>query len=281
MRIYGLDFTSAPGPRKPITLAVALLTGTTLTIEEVQTLPSFDAFDAFLASPGPWVAALDFPFGQPRRLLDNLHWPTAWAEYVARFGALAPTAFEALLREYRAPRAPGDKEHNRRTDAPDKANARSPMHVGNPPVGKMFLQGAPRLLRAPVSIRPCRPTDDPQIVVEGYPALVARWALAQHNFPPRTSYKNDPPDDQARPAARTVIMSALQSQALLASYGISLALPPALAQAVVADPSGDLLDAMLCAIQAAWSWTRRATDWGIPATADADEGWIVDPALLD
>jgi hypothetical protein len=50
---------------------------------------------------------------------------------------------------------------------------------------------------------------------------------------------------------------------------------------VVADPSGDKLDSVLCAVQAAWAYTRRANGYGIPANCDPLEGWIVDPNMVD
>jgi len=47
------------------------------------------------------------------------------------------------------------------------------------------------------------------------------------------------------------------------------------------DPSADTLDSLLCAVQAAWSYCRRNNGWGVPEDCDRDEGWIVDPHLLD
>jgi len=49
---------------------------------------------------------------------------------------------------------------------------------------------------------------------------------------------------------------------------------------MINDPSGDQLDALLCAVQAAWSWLRRDEGYGVPARADLLEGWITDPALI-
>jgi hypothetical protein len=43
------------------------------------------------------------------------------------------------------------------------------------------------------------------------------------------------------------------------------------------DPSGDSLDALLCAVQAAWSWTQRRNNYGEPEGSDTLEGWIADP----
>lgn len=37
------------------------------------------------------------------------------------------------------------------------------------------------------------------------------------------------------------------------------------------------LDALLCAIQAAWAWTQRDQGFGLPKHVDPLEGWIADP----
>ena len=42
---------------------------------------------------------------------------------------------------------------------------------------------------------------------------------------------------------------------------------------LVADGSGDLLDAAICAVQAAWAAGKPK--YGIPADAQRGEGWIV------
>ena len=43
------------------------------------------------------------------------------------------------------------------------------------------------------------------------------------------------------------------------------------------DATGDSLDSVLCAVQAAWAFTKRAENYGIPTNADPLEGWICDP----
>jgi hypothetical protein len=48
----------------------------------------------------------------------------------------------------------------------------------------------------------------------------------------------------------------------------------------IADDTGDKLDSVLCAIQAAWAFNRRATNYGIPLGVDPIEGWIVDPEMI-
>lgn len=44
-------------------------------MQDILSLVSFQDFEAFLHADGPWLTALDFPLGQPRKLLANLDWP--------------------------------------------------------------------------------------------------------------------------------------------------------------------------------------------------------------
>lgn len=46
------------------------------------------------------------------------------------------------------------------------------------------------------------------------------------------------------------------------------------------DPGADHLDALLCAVQAAWAWSKREYGFGKPDNFDALEGHIADPHLL-
>src|SRR5579872_5842112 len=116
MRIFGLDFTSTPSRRKPITCVACTLKGTVLQVQDYLAIPTFAAFEAFLQTPGPWLAACDFPFGQPRKLITNLHWPETWADYIQLVAAMDKTTFEATLTSYRQSRPMGDKQHLRATD---------------------------------------------------------------------------------------------------------------------------------------------------------------------
>src|SRR3989442_12359536 len=94
MKIYGLDFTSAPGHRKPITLAVCDLQKYVLRVTNCVKLSSFEDFEAFLGWDGPCLAALDFPFGQPRKLISNLGWLETWEAYVQVIGCMAKNESE-------------------------------------------------------------------------------------------------------------------------------------------------------------------------------------------
>lgn len=69
-------------------------------------------------------------------------------------------------------------------------------------------------------------------------------------------------------------MNALTSGALLNEYGVTIDASMKLAD----DPKADGLDALLCAVQAAWAWRQREHQFGMPADCDPLEGWIADPA---
>ncbi|MCA0453800.1 MAG: DUF429 domain-containing protein [Chloroflexi bacterium] len=272
MLILGLDFTSAPTRAKPITCAEAYLESETLHVEAVHRLSTFTQFEQTLVHYPVYVAGFDFPFSQPRRLIETLGWPTEWAELIALIAAMGKNAFEAEIRLYSDPRPSGDKLHRRVADV--RANAISPMKLDFVPVGKMFFQGAPRLLAAGLNVLPCHPTASPRAALEVYPALVNR------RFNQRASYKQDAVARQTdqHTAARSALLDVLMSPVLRATYGIKLKLAAAVQRAAVEDKTGDTLDAVLCAIQAAWA--SRTPDYGIPPDVDALEGWIADPSLV-
>lgn len=274
MQIYGLDFTSAPNPKKPITCAKCRLAGGALYLEAITALESFPTFERFLAEPGPWVAGLDFPFGQPRKLVENLAWPRTWAGYVRHLSGLTKRDFDVLLRDYRTERPKGDKQHLRRTD--ELAGSRSPMMMYSVPVGKMFFEGAPRLLASGASILPCHPCDDPRILLEAYPGLVARRWIGD------ASYKTDDRRRQTldKQYAREGILRGLRSTEAAEYYGFTIHFAP-WSETFIHDGAGDQLDALLCAVQAAWAHSQPDGNYGIPASCDPLEGWIIDPFLMN
>jgi len=273
MKIYGLDFTSAPGLHKPITCAECRLDEDGLRLEELEFFHLFAEFEDFLGRSGPWVAGLDFPFGQPRRLVENIGWPENWTGYVSHVGGMNRLEFVEALKEYRAARPSGDKQHLRLTDR--LANSRSPMMLYGVPVGKMFFEGAPRLLGSGASILPSRPTDDQRIILETYPALIARRCLG------KLGYKNDNKLKQTvqQQLARQTILQYLISEAK-AVFGFDIRIGANWVTSFTKDATGDQLDALLCAVQAGWAYTQKERNYGIPIKADPLEGWIVDPGLL-
>ena len=86
MQVIGIDFTSAPSRRKPITALSCSFNGETLSAGSLEEWSSFDGFEEALQRPGPWIAGIDFPFGQSRKFVENMGWPLSWPDYVALVG---------------------------------------------------------------------------------------------------------------------------------------------------------------------------------------------------
>ena len=270
-RIRGVDFTSVPRRGKPITLAEAQLDGEVLRVDEVLPLASFIEFEDALAEEGPWVAAIDFPFGLPLRFLDNVEWPrSSWIDYVEHVRSMGKVQFEDSLAEYMAPRGEGDKEHKRRTDPPGAA---SPMKLGRPAVAKMFFEGAPRIARAGANVLPCAPRDSDRVIVEGYAVPVVQALVAQKRF----GYKGKGSERRQR---REQIVSDLTGRRCRRTYGVAVTLSPADEERLIEDQEGDLLDAVLCAVQAAWVSSQLANG-GLAQTDSVLrlEGRIADPSI--
>lgn len=278
MRVLGFDFTSAPSQRKPITLATGTLNKGKLEIETIDSLESFQIFEDRLSGPSCWIAGLDFPFGQPRKLVENLGWPLDWTSYVGNLSNLGRPAFQQLLNDYREGQPKGDKHHLRATDR--LACSCSPMMLSGVPVAKMFFEGAHRLLCSEANIVPCRlKATEERIAVEAYPKLVVAKCVAA--CPYKTDSKNKQKVEHGDTRRR--IVNALRSMYLSSLYGFQVVLKEEYAELAVDDPTGDRLDAILCAIQAAWAYEQRESasyPYGVPVDCDKLEGWIVDPAQL-
>jgi hypothetical protein len=273
VRIYGLDFTSAPGCRKPLIVLGCTLEGGSLRVEDSETLTDFGGFEDFLHRGGPWVCGMDFPFGQPRSLVAALGWPESWEGYVGEVDTLPKEEFEDRIRADMAKRPPGSKWRYRLADR--RSGSSSAMMLFRVPVGKMFYQGAPRLLASGVRVEPCRRNGDERVAVEAYPAVVGRRFLG------RTAYKRDGvPDTPERRSARETLLAGLESAVLKEVYGFAVEMDARWRDEFVQDPSADALDSLLCAVQAAWAYEKRDEGYGVPPECDPDEGWILDPALL-
>ena len=99
--------------------------------------------------------------------MADVGWPAAWRAYVGHAESLGKEGFEVALDAYRENQPEGQKEHRRRTDA--LAGSLSPQKLYGTPVGKMFLQGAPRLVKAGVTIPGLQAGDRARTVVEARP----------------------------------------------------------------------------------------------------------------
>ncbi len=264
-RLVGVDFTSSPSRRKPITIALGRLDGDALRLHAIESVVTLDAFAAWLMQPGPWLGAFDFPFGLPRAFVDANALGATCAEVVGNVRARCATRMQwrAFIDAWGNDRPAGQRLLHRVTDRAGDAASTSPLQTRYVPVGFMYYEGVSRLIEANATLPGLHAGDPGRIALEGYPRRLAHALVA------RRSYKNSALDD--RRETREAIVAGLEAG--VATDGIALLLDTVLRDSLLADASGDRLDAVLCLAQAAV--VSRRTDCGIPAGVDPVEGWIV------
>lgn len=263
--LAGVDFTSRPTRRKPVVVALGSVAGGVVQLERIEAHFDFDGFARWLHSPGPWIGVFDLPFGLPRELVLALGWPTAWPALMAHYAALSRDEIRATFAAFCAARPVGGKFAHRATDGP--ARSSPSMKWVNPPVAFMLHAGVPLLIDAGVHLPGLHRGDPARVALEGYPGLLAREIVGARPYKSDTAAKHTP----QRLIARADLVDALdQGRTRL---GLRLKLRHAQREALIADASGDRLDAVLCLMQAAWASTRPA--YGLPAQIDPLEGWIV------
>lgn len=269
--MIGVDFTSAPRSSKPITVAVGTLhtraDGVTYRLDRVDGIECLEDFDAFLHAPGEWIGGFDLPFGQSRTLIEHQGWPTDWRRFVEFYCGQPREELRDVFRRWCAARPPGDKFAWRAADKP--AGSSPAMRWTNPPVAWMMHAGIGRMLAAglafPAHGVAGRGSATGRVALEAYPAFTARQAC-------RKSYKSDTRSAQTaeRRANRGVILRALVAGT--AGLVPRLELTATWRRKLIDDAAGDLLDAVICALQAAHASLQPG--YGFPADVDHLEGWI-------
>jgi hypothetical protein len=253
--VIGVDFTSAPSRRKPLTVAVgrwrAAIPRPIYELDEIRAFTSLDEFDRLLEEPERWVGGFDLPFSQPRALIEHEGWPTDWPAFV-RFSCDQPRdALRLVFRRWCDARPVGDKFARRTTDTP--AGSSPAMRWANPPVAWMMHAGIGRMLAAGLAFPAHNhaPRGSGRIALEAYPGFTARTVC-------RRSYKSD--------------TAAKQTPDRRAGLDLTLSITPTWRRRLIADGSGDLLDAVICALQAAHA--AALPRYGLPRHLDPLEGWI-------
>ena len=267
--LLGCDFSSSPTRRKPIVLAWGRSQGARVHLERLQRCDSLTEWGQVMAQEAEWVGGFDLPFGLPRELVAQLHWPQTWRACMDHYASLDRAQIRATFKAFCDARPVGQKFAHRATDGP--AGSSPSMKWVNPPVAFMLHAGVPVLIQAGVHFPGLHAGDTRRVALEAYPGLLARAVLGGR------SYKSDDRAKQTpeRLIARKDLIHAMEmGQAL----EMRLVLSHAQRDALVQDASADSLDAVLCLLQAGWAAHRRAKGdalCGLPAQLDPLEGWIV------
>ena len=263
--LAGIDFTSRPTKRKPITVALGHIRQGALRLDRLDAHTTFDDFAGWLRIDGPWLGVFDLPFGLPRELVLALGWPTDWAALMRHYAALSRAQIRDTFAAFCDARPAGGKFAHRATDGP--AGSSPSMKWVNPPVAYMLHAGVPLLLEAGVHLPGLHDGDAARVALEGYPGLLARELIGTRPYKSDERAKQTP----ERLIARIDLVDALDRGAT--RLALRLKLTHAQREELIADASGDRLDAVLCLAQAAWASTRP--NFGLPARIDPLEGWIV------
>ena len=273
--LVGCDFSSSPSRRKQIVLATGRMDRGRLVLQGLERLASLDAFSVWLLQHPAWTGGFDLPFGLPRELVQTLGWPLEWEPCIRHYASLSRAEIRTLFAAFCDARPVGGKFAHRATDGP--AASSPSMKWVNPPVAWMLHAGVPRLLDAGVhlpGLQPALPagTQVTRVALEAYPALLAREMVGAR------SYKSDDAAKQTpeRLIARKDVIHGLEMGST--RLGLRLKLSHAQREALEEDASGDALDAVLCLVQAAWAQAQCDAGhpcYGLPATLDPLEGWIL------
>jgi hypothetical protein len=269
LAVLGCDFSSSPSRRKPIVLAWGRCQGARVHLDRLQRCDSLTEWGQVMAQEAEWVGGFDLPFGLPRELVAQLHWPQTWRACMDQYASLDRAQIRATFKAFCDARPVGQKFAHRATDGP--AGSSPSMKWVNPPVAFMLHAGVPVLIQAGVHFPGLHAGDTRRVALEAYPGLLARAVMGGR------SYKSDDRAKQTpeRLIARKDLIHAMEmGQAL----EMRLVLSHAQRDALVQDASADSLDAVLCLMQAAWAALRRAQGdplCGLPAQLDPLEGWIV------
>jgi len=265
MLLAGIDFSCNPSRKKPITVATGRLEASRLALDGVAELTTLAAFETWLRSPGPWLGGFDFPFGLPRAFVAAHGFGATAAEVIASVRSRCPTrmAWRAFIDTWGNSQPAGARLLHRRTDAASAVTSTSPMQTRYVPVGLMYYEGVGRLIDAGVTLPGLHHAGDPaRVALEAYPRRLA------HALVERRSYKNS--DEADRRAMREAIVAGLEAGG--DRFGFALACDAGVRASLLADASGDRLDAVLCLVQAAAA--SRRPGYGLPTDIDPVEGWI-------
>jgi len=271
--LMGCDFSSSPSKRKPIVLAIGRTHGGTVLLDRLENFETLSGFLDFLKQPSidhaSCVAGFDLPFGLPRAFVEHMNWPLSWPECMDQFASHSREELRQFFKAFCDARPAGFKFAHRATDVP--AGSSPSMKWVNPPVAWMMHAGVPLLREAGWTLPKMLEGDPKRIALEAYPGLLARELVGHRSYKSDDKLKQTPD----RWLARKDILHGLDMAQT--KLKIRLKLSSAQHDNLLADGSGDRLDAVLCMVQAAWAQLQHASKTAAYGLPDFDplEGWIL------
>lgn len=293
--LLGLDFSSAPSARKPLTLALGRRAGAVLKLDRVDELATHAQLEALIAPDGPdalpeaFIMGCDFPFGLPRPFVEALaqHGPgelpallRAPLNHAPASSDHAPCRSEAQRLSQALHAHCGDRAGFQRLVDAWGSDAEGGWQSDRPPGSKLIHRVCDRAVPGLSSTSPLQTRYVPvgKMYFEGMSRLLAAGltlpglhpgrpdAIALEAYPGllsgevlgKRSYKSDAKADTATTHDRLIARMDLVDalEQGRTRLGLRLKLSPAQRDHLVADAKGDRLDAVLCLLQAAWAQRR-------------------------
>ncbi len=290
-KVIGIDFSCAPKKNKPIVVSIGRLknnsfnlkakSDTYVSLDNLIELESLNEFENFLSISKNWIGGFDLPFGMPRALVENYHWPVSWSKFVKFYCSQEKGYLRGCFKSWCDGRPIGNKYAWRQTDKAAKSS--SAMRWTNPPVAWMMHAGLLTMLDQDL-IFPAHnypvPFDEIynslikknnkeklfKIALEAYPALTARMVT-------KKSYKSDDKNKQnsERLDCRKAILRGLINDE--AGLDLKLLISKKMSGVLLQDGKGDFLDSTICMLQASSSVLKK--NFGFTNDIDPLEGWII------
>ncbi|MGB0717595.1 MAG: DUF429 domain-containing protein [Phycisphaerae bacterium] len=282
--VIGVDFSSRPAPRKPIVAARLVRQDDDHALVGIERFITRETFAFWIQQQEHHVIGIDAPFGFASRFLSDVDWPKSWSEYMENVASYSEQEYVTILEAYRKRQPDGQKEHRRICD--ERCGSISPQKLYGVPVAKMLYAMAPILVCRDHDVWPMRMANVERVLVEAYPGLLVRRLVG------RTSYKDGKTavDRSQRRQVRERVLDIVSSgkgdgdsvqhanAGRLAEAGLrEVVVPDDMRSTILDDAKGDVLDALLCAMQVARAESVIAQKPNLPDAARL-EGWIFDPA---
>lgn len=276
MKIYSICFNHDPSQENPILCAQGNYTlKNGLSIKRIKEWSTLKEFEFFLEQKGPWIAGVDFPVSQSWNFIKKISSSDKWNSFIQAVTSTQKEKFEKEIKIFSKKASGGNNALLRITDT--MAQSSNPLSLGNNNPAFMFYEGVKRLKKAGVSIPPCHVIKTNRIVVETSPGLIANRFTFKYKNPGKKFTAQQNIED-----ARKIILNSIKTEEFESEFGFIVNIDSSIALMSVEDNKGRYIDSVMGMIQAAWAYSKKNKNYGIPSfnhPVIQSEGWIADPSL--